>query len=163
MKEYARYAQTIREEIHMYPEIGFDLPKTLAVVHRELDSMGIAYTDKWGRSSVVGYVGAADAPITIGLRADMDALPIQEMVDVPFKSRHDGIMHACGHDAHTAILIAAAKALKDRESELNCTVKLIFCVNSRNWVNMAKSILPSLSNSDCCVRMFPNVSRWIWL
>ena len=126
MKEYARYAQAIREEIHMYPEIGFDLPKTLAVVHRELDSMGISYTDKWGRSSCVGYVGKEDAPITIGLRADMDALPIQEEVDVPFKSRHDGIMHACGHDAHTAILLATIKWLKDHESELRCRVKFLF-------------------------------------
>jgi len=126
MKQYAEYARKLREEIHMYPEIGFDLPKTLALVHRELDSMGIAHTDKWGRSSVVGYIGKEDAPITIGLRADMDALPVKENTDFPFKSRHEGIMHACGHDAHTAILLASAKWLKEHESELRCRVKLLF-------------------------------------
>ena len=126
MFDYAAYAKALREEIHMYPELGFDLPKTLALVHRELDKMGIEYTDKWGRSSVVGYINPNHPGITIGLRADMDALPIQEMVDVPFKSRHDGIMHACGHDAHTAILLATAKWLTDHIDELDCRVKLLF-------------------------------------
>ena len=126
MKQYAEYARRLREELHMYPEIGFDLPKTLAVVHRELDAMGIAHTEKWGRSSCVGYVGKEDAPITIGLRADMDALPVTEQVDVPFKSRHEGVMHACGHDAHTAILLATIKWLKDHESDLRCRIKFLF-------------------------------------
>ena len=54
MFDYAAYAKALREEIHMYPELGFDLPKTLALVHRELDKMGLEYTDKWGRSSIVG-------------------------------------------------------------------------------------------------------------
>lgn len=125
MFDYADYARRIREEIHEYPEIGYDLEHTLSVVHRELDAMGIEYTDKYCRSSVVGYINPGKS-FTIGMRADMDALPIQEEVDVPFKSKNDGKMHACGHDAHTAILLAAAKVLKEKESELACTVKLIF-------------------------------------
>lgn len=125
MFDYVKYAQSLREEIHRYPEIGYDLTKTLGVVHRELDAMGIEYTDKYCRSSVVGYINPGCA-FTVGLRADMDALPIQEEVDVPFKSRIPGQMHACGHDVHTAVLLAVARQLKDREGELKCTVKLIF-------------------------------------
>lgn len=126
MKEYIAYARAIREELHKIPEIGFDLPKTIAVVHRELDKMGLSYTDKWGRSSVVGYINPEKTNFTIGLRADMDALPIQEENDVPYKSTHDGIMHACGHDSHTAILLAVLKYLNERKDQLKCRVKFLF-------------------------------------
>jgi len=125
MFDYAAYSKSLREEIHMYPELGFDLPKTLAVVHRELDKMGLTYTDKYCESSVVSVINPGKA-FTIALRADMDALPIQEEVDVPYKSKIDGQMHACGHDFHTATLIAVAKYLVDHQDQLNCTVKLIF-------------------------------------
>jgi len=125
MFDYASYAKSLREEIHMYPELGFDLPKTLAVVHRELDAMGLSYTDKYCESSVVSVVNPGK-DFTIALRADMDALPIQEEVDVPYKSKIDGQMHACGHDFHTATLLAVAKYLVDHIDRLNCTVKLIF-------------------------------------
>jgi len=125
MFDYAAYSRRIREELHRIPEIGFELPKTLAVVHRELDAMGLTYTDKYGPSSVTAYINPGQ-PFTIGLRADMDALPIQEINDVPYKSTHEGKMHACGHDAHTANLLAVAKQLMDRKDELKCTVKLMF-------------------------------------
>ncbi len=125
MFDYAAYARNLREELHRIPEIGFDLPKTLAVVHRELEAMGLEHTDKYGPSSVVAYINPG-MPFTIGLRADMDALPIQEENDVPYKSTHEGISHACGHDSHTAILLAIAKQLTDRKDELKCTVKLMF-------------------------------------
>ena len=125
MFDYTDYARRIREELHQCPGIGYELDETLAIVHRELDAMGIEYTDKYCRSSVVGYINPGKA-FTIGMRADMDALPIQEETDVPYKSKNPGKMHACGHDAHTAILLAAARKLKDMESQLGCTVKLIF-------------------------------------
>ena len=125
MFDYASYAKSLREEIHQYPELGFDLPKTLAVVHRELDAIGLTYTDKYCESSVVSVINPGK-DFTIALRADMDALPIQEEVDVPYKSKIDGQMHACGHDFHTATLIAVAKYLVDHQDQLNCTVKLIF-------------------------------------
>ena len=125
MLDYAKYAQQLREELHMCPGIGYDLEETLAIVHRELDAMGINHTDKFCRSSVVGYINPGKA-FTIGLRADMDALPVEEAVDVPFKSRNPGKMHACGHDAHTAILLAVARKLKAMEQDLACTIKLIF-------------------------------------
>lgn len=125
MFDYAAYSKSLREEIHQYPELGYDLPKTLAVVHRELDKLGLTYTDKYCESSVVADINPGKA-FTIALRADMDALPIQEEVDVPFKSRIDGQMHACGHDFHTATLLAVAKYLTDHIDQLSCTVKLIF-------------------------------------
>ena len=120
------YVVKLRREIHEYPEIGFDLPKTLAVVRRELDALGIPYTEEYGKSSIVGVINPDCKGFTIGLRGDMDALPIQEEVDIPFASKIPGQMHACGHDAHTAILIGAAKELKKREKELTCRVKLLF-------------------------------------
>lgn len=120
------YVIKLRREIHMYPEIDFDLPKTVALVKRELDSMGIPYTEGYGTGSVVGYINPEKSGFTIGLRADMDALKITENTNLPFASKHEGLMHACGHDAHTAILLGAAKALKEMESELNCRIKLLF-------------------------------------
>lgn len=118
------YSIEARRQIHMYPEVGFELPKTVAYVSGELDKMGIAYTDKYGTCSLVADLGQGDT--MIALRTDMDALPVEEKVDVPFKSRHPGIMHACGHDSHTGILMAVAKYLKEHEAELPCKVRLIF-------------------------------------
>lgn len=132
------YIVAIRREIHEYPETDFDLPKTVAVVKRELDGMGIPYTEKYGKSSVVGYINPYKEGFTIGLRADMDALNIPEKVDVPYKSKIDGKMHACGHDAHTAILLGAAKALKSMEAEINCRIKLIFEPSEEGMVKGAE-------------------------
>lgn len=120
------YIINLRREIHMYPEVDFDLPKTVALVKRELESLGIPYTEEYGKGSVVGYINPDKKNFTIGLRADMDALKITENTSLSFKSKNEGIMHACGHDAHTAILLGTAKALKAMEKELPCRVKLLF-------------------------------------
>ena len=125
MTDYVSYARDLRRQLHMYPEIGFDLPKTLALVKGELDKWGIPYTEKFGKSSVVATINEGK-PFTIGIRADMDALPIQEAPRYDFASKHAGIMHACGHDAHTAILIATGRRLQDMKDQLNCCVKLLF-------------------------------------
>ncbi len=123
---YRDYIVSLRRELHRIPEVGFDLPKTLAVVKRELDALGIPYTDRYGRSSLVGYLGREDAEKTIALRADMDALPVTEKTGLPFASVHEGKMHACGHDCHTAMLLGTAKMLKEAENSLPCRVLLIF-------------------------------------
>lgn len=120
------YVVSIRHALHEYPEIGFDLPRTTTLVKSELEKMGIPYTEKFGPGSVVGYINPKQADFTIGLRADMDALLIQETNDISFKSKIDGQMHACGHDAHTAMLLGTAKALKEIEQELTCKVMLLF-------------------------------------
>lgn len=120
------YIINLRREIHMYPEVDFDLPKTVAVVERELDAIGVPYTEKYGKGSVVGYINPEKEGFTIAIRADMDALRLCEKVDVPYRSKHDGYMHACGHDAHTAMLLGTAKVLKSIEKNLDCRVKLLF-------------------------------------
>ena len=120
------YIIKLRREIHEYPEIDFDLPKTVAVVKRELKALDIPCTEKYGKGSVVGCINPHKKGFAIGIRADMDALKIYEKNDVPYRSKIDGLMHACGHDAHTAILLGAAKALKEMENSLNCRVKLLF-------------------------------------
>ena len=120
------YIVRIRRQLHMYPELEFDLPNTLALVRSELAQLGIPFTEKYGRSSIVGYINPAHNGFTLGIRADMDALPLQEKTGLPYASCIDGRMHACGHDAHTAMLLGAAKALKTIEDRLPCRVLLVF-------------------------------------
>jgi len=120
------YVVALRREIHEYPEIGFDCPKTLAVVRRELDKLNIPYTEELGKSAIVATLRPDKAHYTIGIRADMDALPLQEKTGLPYSSKIDGQMHACGHDAHTAMLLGTAKALKSVEDALDCRVLLVF-------------------------------------
>ena len=120
------YILSLRHELHEYPEIGFDLPKTLSVVKRELERLDIGYTEQYGESSVVATINPQKTHFTIGIRADMDALLIEEKTDLPFKSKTKGKMHACGHDAYTAMLLGTAKALKAMEDKLACRVMLVF-------------------------------------
>ena len=120
------YILSLRRELHMYPELEFELPKTLALIRRELDTMGIPYTEDYGKSSIVAFLNPDCKGFSIALRADTDALPLTEKTDLPYASRHPGIMHACGHDAHTAMLLGTAKALKAVEKELDCKVVLLF-------------------------------------
>lgn len=146
------YVVKIYRELHQYPEIGFDLPKTVSVVERELDAMGIAHTDQYGKCSVVAQIGnRADRP-TVGLRADMDALPVQEIADVAFPSKIDGAMHACGHDAHTAILLGVIKILKDMEADLPCNVRFFFQPSEEGAVSGAKMMVDNgcLEGVDAC-------------
>ena len=126
MFNYADYARQLRHELHQIPEIGFDLPKTTAVVKRELEAMGLPYTEKYGKSSIVTYINPEKEGFTIALRADMDALPIQEASNNPFPSQHEGKMHACGHDAHTAQMLAVTRRLNDMKDQIRCRVKIIF-------------------------------------
>lgn len=120
------YILEMRHELHMYPEVAFDLPKTLALIRRELEKLGIPYTEQYGDSSITAFINPDCTGFSIGIRADTDALPLTEKTGLPFSSQHPGIMHACGHDAHTAMLLGTAKALKSAEKELTCKVVLLF-------------------------------------
>lgn len=115
----------IRRTLHRHPELGFQEFKTSALVRQTLEELGIPYRYPVAETGVIGQIGKGDGPC-VALRADMDALPILEEADVPFRSEVDGKMHACGHDCHTAMLLGAARLLKERESELPGTVKLFF-------------------------------------
>ncbi len=120
------YIVKIRREIHRFPEVGFDLPKTIALIKRELDDMSIPYTEKYGKSSIVATLAKGHGKKVIALRADIDALPVTEETGLPFASEHEGKMHACGHDMHAAMLLGTAKMLKEVEDELPCEVRLFF-------------------------------------
>ena len=87
--------------------------------------MGIPYEEVVGTGTIATLKGKKDHPV-IGLRCDIDALPIKEVKELPYRSENDGVMHACGHDGHISMLLTAAKVLSDHRDELNCTVKLIF-------------------------------------
>ncbi|MDJ0753215.1 MAG: amidohydrolase [Ardenticatenaceae bacterium] len=107
----------LRREIHQHPELGFQEFRTAALVAETLAEIGLGeIKTEVGRTGVVAEIGRGDGPV-IGIRADMDALPIQEDVDVPFVSQNDGVMHACGHDTHTAMLLGAAHLLKQSFAE----------------------------------------------
>ena len=120
------YAQLIRRELHKYPEIGFDLPKTLSLLRSEIEKMGVEYTEEYGKSSIVATLNPEKSHYTIAIRADIDALPITEMNDTEYKSQNEGKMHACGHDAHTAITLATLKELSEIKDSISCRVKVIF-------------------------------------
>ena len=118
----------IRRELHAHPELGWDLTETSALVRRELDKAGIPYeANKYGKNTVVATINPEKTGFTLGLRADMDALPIRENnEDKPYRSQNDGVMHACGHDAHTAMLIGTARALYEIRDRIPCRVRLLF-------------------------------------
>lgn len=114
-----------RRYLHQHPEMGFECINTHNYLRGELKKLNIPFHPHVGKYSIVGVIKNGEGP-TIGLRADFDALPIVEATDVPFKSANEGVMHACGHDAHTAMLLGAAKYLNEHKDEWQGTVKLIF-------------------------------------
>ena len=114
-----------RRYLHEHPELGFDLKLTKDYVKKELSAMGYAPMD-CGKCGLVALAGNQELGKTFLLRADMDALPILEQAETEFPSEISGQMHACGHDLHTAMLLGAAKILKNHEQELKGTVKLMF-------------------------------------
>ena len=115
----------IRRELHRHPEVGFELPYTKAFVKQKLEEFGYA-PQELGKAGLVALAGGKHPGKTILLRADMDALPLGEEADVDYRSEHEGKMHGCGHDMHTAMLLGAAKLLKAHEDEIQGTVKLEF-------------------------------------
>jgi len=100
-----------RRDIHAHPELGFEESRTADFVARQLESFGIEVQRGVGRTGVVGTLRAGSGAHSVGLRADMDALPIAEANTFEHRSRHAGVMHACGHDGHTAMLLGAARYL----------------------------------------------------
>lgn len=117
---------TMRRDLHQIPEIGGDLPETKAYVIKKLTEMGIPFTENKSDSGLMAEIRGEKPGKTIALRADMDALPIQEANEVEYISRHEGIMHACGHDAHTAMLLGAARVLSENKDRIPGTVRLLF-------------------------------------
>ena len=115
-----------RRDIHQHPELAFDEHRTSKLVKERMESFGIEVQTGVGKTGVVGTLRGKNDGKSIALRADMDALPIQETSDIPYKSKNDGIMHACGHDGHTAMLLGTAEALSKQTDKLNGMVKFFF-------------------------------------
>ena len=116
----------IRRDIHQHPELGFDVHRTASIAADALRALDIPVRTGIGRTGVVGDLEVPGASKRIALRADMDALPIQELTDVPYKSKIDGKAHLCGHDAHTAMLIGTARILSHLRDDLKTHVRFIF-------------------------------------
>ena len=122
----ASYAVALRREIHSHPELSDRGEQTSALVCRELERLNIPYTVLPGMHGVVGMISSGREGPTVALRADMDALPIQEQTGLAFASQKEGVMHACGHDVHTAVLLGTASVLAENKALFRGNVKLFF-------------------------------------
>lgn len=125
-QELFPYTQAMRRDFHKHPELGFNEIRTSGIVAKELEALGLEVTKGVGKTGVVGYLeGAKDGP-TILLRFDMDALPIEEETGAEYRSENRGVMHACGHDGHTAIGLTVAKILNGYKQHLAGNIKFCF-------------------------------------
>ncbi|MBQ3764509.1 MAG: amidohydrolase, partial [Synergistaceae bacterium] len=115
-----------RRDIHSHPELSQNESRTSELAAKVLEGLGLEVTRNIGGHGVVGLLRGKNDGKTIALRADMDALPLNEETGLPYASQTQGVMHACGHDAHTAILLGAACALSEMKDRLNGNVKFIF-------------------------------------
>lgn len=116
----------LRRRLHEVPEIGGELPETRKIVCDYLDEIGVPYTLNPDDDGLVAEIKGSGEGKTIAFRADMDGLHIKEETDVPFRSKIEGHMHGCGHDAHTAILLVAAEIINENKDKLNGSVRLLF-------------------------------------
>ena len=123
----------IRRDIHETPELAMEEYITKEKIKKYLDEIGIEYKEYETHRGLMAHIIKDESYKTIGIRADIDALPINEKNNKKHKSKHEGIMHACGHDAHTAILIGACKVLYDMRDELNVNVKFFFQAAEENF------------------------------
>ena len=117
---------SLRHQIHQEPEIGLHLPKTQAKILMALEGLGLEISTGKSLSSVTAVLRGNNSGKAVLLRADMDALPVTELADVPFKSQIDGAMHACGHDLHVSMLVGAARLLVKNKAKLNGDVVFMF-------------------------------------
>ena len=125
IQKISEHIYSYRRDFHQYPELSFQEYRTAETISKHLESFGIEHRTEVGETGVVGEIVFGDGP-TIALRADMDALPIQEVGDLKYKSKNEGVMHACGHDGHMAILLGAANALSKNKKLKKGKVRFIF-------------------------------------
>jgi len=143
-----------RRRLHRVPELMYDLTETAAIVRAVLDELSVPYKYPIASHGIVGTIGSGRQPV-IALRSDMDALPINEVAQegtAEFISQRPGRMHACGHDAHMAMLLGAAKLLKARESALTGTVLLVFQPAEEGGAGGLAMLLEGVADSSDKVR-----------
>jgi amidohydrolase len=126
-----------RRDIHMHPELGFKETRTANLVAESLRAMGLEVEVGVGITGVVARLG--EGRPAVGIRADMDALPIDEANDVPYKSQTPGAMHACGHDAHTAMLLGVARLLNEMPNRPPGEIRFLFQPSEESWDDEIKS------------------------
>lgn len=120
------YTQALRRDFHMHPELGFEEVRTAGIVAKELTDLDLEVSTGIAKTGVIGILeGAKPGPVVL-VRVDMDALPIEEENETAYVSQNPGVMHACGHDGHTAMGLTVAKILHKHRDELAGTVKLVF-------------------------------------
>ncbi len=125
-EELFTYTRTLRRDFHAHPELGFQEVRTAGIVARELRSLGLEVSTGVAETGVVALLeGAQPGPVVL-VRFDMDALPVTEETGAPYASQTEGLMHACGHDGHTAIGLTVARLLHARRADLHGTVKFVF-------------------------------------
>ncbi|MCC7232247.1 MAG: amidohydrolase [Bacteroidia bacterium] len=126
-KKYFPEIVELRRHLHMHPELSFHEFETQKIIEQQLDNLGLTEHKRMAGTGVVIEIKGKDpSSKTIALRADMDALPIVEKNKVAYRSRNEGVMHACGHDVHTSSLLGAAKILNDLRNDFTGTIKLVF-------------------------------------
>ncbi|CEI71929.1 MULTISPECIES: M20 metallopeptidase family protein [Romboutsia] len=126
IKDIEPWLIEVRREFHKYPELSLNEYNTKNRILNYLKEMNIEYTEFEKHNGVMAYIIKPENKITIGIRADMDALPINEENEINYKSKNKGVMHACGHDAHIAMLLGACKILNDMKDKLHVNVKFLF-------------------------------------
>ncbi|GAB6063416.1 M20 metallopeptidase family protein [Deferrisoma palaeochoriense] len=122
----------LRRDFHRHPELGFQEVRTARIVAEYLEGLGLEVQRGIAQTGVVGLLKGARPGRTLLLRADMDAIAVQELNEVPYRSENEGVMHACGHDGHTAILLVVAKILAGMRDRLHGNVKFVFQPNEEN-------------------------------
>jgi len=143
-KQYSNYVINCYHQIHSHPELSFHEFETSKFIQNELAKMQISFQSGIGGTGVLGKIeGKNPSKKIIGLRADMDALPINEDVDIPFKSTTENVMHACGHDSHVACLLGVAKILSEIKDQFEGTVLLIFQPGEESAPGGARLMLES--------------------
>lgn len=147
------YVISFRRNLHQEPELSGQEFKTQEKIMKELDKLGIPYK-KAGNTSLIATLKGEKSGKTIALRADIDALPVQEEADVEYKSKISGLMHACGHDAHTAMLLGAAKILSEMKDQISGEVRLFFQEGEETFTG-AKKIIEAggMEGVDACFGM----------
>lgn len=140
-EQYLPEVIQLRHNFHKFPEIGYNVKRTSGIVSDYLKKLGIEVQTGIAKTGVIGDIKVRNATKTLALRADMDALPIQELGDKPYKSTISGKAHLCGHDAHTAMLLGAAKVIASMKNELKCNVRFIFQPSEEQSPSGAKAMI----------------------